>query len=177
MEERLVAPWNQSKYLVGMSLLFLGPASCAYTHNMPFIATTLTVTSLVSANFWRDANYSTRRDCDLVVAKGGMAIMCYTGAHYVRAFDKVVTAYPCLGLIAYTYYKSHQLHSAKKNGWLYYHMTMHMLFTYEQITIITSINQSGVNGVNPQRDTIFIMILMSVYFISLAQYFKYHSLS
>jgi hypothetical protein len=177
MGERLVAPWNQSKYLVGTSLLFLGPASCAYTNNMPLLTTTLTVTSLVSANFWRHANYSIRRSCDLVVAKGAMAIMCYNGAHYIRTFGKAATAYPCLGLIAYTYYKSHQLHNAKKNDWLSYHMTMHALLTYEEFAILSSINQSGVNGVNSQRDTVLIMLLMSVYFISLAQYFKYHSLS
>jgi hypothetical protein len=177
MGERLVAPWNQSKYLVGTSLLFLGPASYAYTNNMPLLATTLTITSLVSANFWRHANYSIRRNCDLVVAKGAMAIMCYNGAHYIRTFSKAATAYPCLGLVTYTYYKSHELHNAKNNGWLSYHMTMHALLTYEEFAILSSINESGVNGVNSQRDTVLIMLLMSVYFISLAQYFKYHSLS
>ena len=177
MTYKMVTTFKQSKYLVGTSLLFLIPASYAYISHMPYITTITTITSLVSANFWRHANYSIRRDCDLIVSKCAMAVMCYNSAMYVTTLNVAATSYPCLGLLTYTYYKSHQLYNVKKENWLTYHMATHILLTYEQIAIIGAIRQSDTCGINTESETGIIMILMCVYFISLARYFKYYSLS
>ena len=177
MEERLIAPWKQSKYLVGTSLMFLGPASYAYVNNMPFITTVLSVTSIVSANYWRHAKYSIRRDCDLIVAKFSMAIIFYNGAIYVKEINSIAVRIVIGGLITYSYYKSHLLYKRGIDKWLTYHMSFHLLITYEQFILITTIKDSDEKGMNSPRDSRLVIIFIMIYFMSFAIYFKYHSLS
>ena len=164
MSGRLVAPWSQSKYLTGTSLLFLGPSLYAYRLEQPLISLLLTITSLVSANFWRKANYTIRRHCDLVMAKVTMAILCYNAAKHITYVRAGLMCYPALMMLTYTYYKSHELFNQGNDKWLIYHMTTHAAMTYEQYAIVYIIDVSPIHGTNTQRDTILIMCLMIIYF-------------
>lgn len=164
MSDRLVAPWRQSKYLTGTSLLFLGPSLYAYRVEQPCVALLLTMTSLVSANFWRKANYTIRRDCDLVMAKVTMVIMCYNAAKYITHITACLMCYPALMMLTYTYYKSNDLFDKGNDNWVIYHMTTHVAMTYEEYAIVYIIDKSDTRDTNSLRDTIIIMCLMIIYF-------------
>jgi hypothetical protein len=68
-EEELIAEWKHTKYLTLSSLLFLIPAYYAYNSNMYNHTILLILTSLISANYWRKATYSWRRNLDLIFSK------------------------------------------------------------------------------------------------------------
>ena len=65
--DHVILPWNESKYLVFSSLCFLVPCIYSYVHALYFYCFVLLATSMISANYWRDATRSYRRDMDHVI--------------------------------------------------------------------------------------------------------------
>ena len=52
-----IAPWEQSKYLVLSSSFLLVPSFYGYLYNVYWYSNIITLTSIISINYWRDAKY------------------------------------------------------------------------------------------------------------------------
>jgi len=165
MSDRLVAPWSQSKYLTGSSLLFIGPSLYAYNLNQKTISIMTLVTSFASINFWRRADYSWRRDCDLVIARGYAILMTYYGAIYITTVRESLICYPSLVLYFYCYYKSQEMFNKKDDKWLMYHIATHITITYEQYAVIYTINASNVRHTHNDVGIQLSIVIMIIYFI------------
>jgi hypothetical protein len=135
----IIASWDESKWLVLSSCLFTLPACYAYYHEMYSYASLLVLTSVVSANFWRDANYSWRRDMDLVVAKRSLLTFISTGVIYVRYIPYMVAAYPGLCALAYAKYLSGKLWENKNPDWYKYHVLFHIVLCFELFIVLDSV--------------------------------------
>ena len=172
MSDRLVAPWSQSKYLTGSSLLFIGPSLYAYRLNQKTISMMTLATSLASINFWRRADYSWRRDCDLVIARGYAILMTYYGTMYITTVRESLMCYPLLVLSFYCYYKSQEMFNKNNDKWLLYHIATHITITYEEYAIIYTINKSNVTHTYDEPGIPLSIVLMILYFIG---FYKIHT--
>ena len=141
---RYVAPYRQTRWLVGSSLFFLVPSIYGYQKEQYFLAIISLLTTSCSVNFWRDASYSYRRRADYIMAKVAFAIYMINGVPYVTWLPFVVTGYGALFMIIYCYYMSNK-HSDSELWWKY-HMMFHLLIAYNQIICIKSIADSNANA-------------------------------
>lgn len=137
--EIYVAPWEQTRWLVASSFLFAVPSVYGFYCRLYSHAILIVVTSLVSANYWRKATLSWRRDMDLVLAKTSFLIFVGNGIVYVRSPVYVVTGYTGLMFVFYSYYLSGKYLTAKDPVWYKYHMAFHCMLTYELSIILQSI--------------------------------------
>ena len=140
--ERYIAHWDQTKWLVLSSFFFIIPAKYAYVNNLHSYSIILLFTSLISANYWRKATYSWRRNMDLMFAKVSFSIFVSNGIFYVRTLNYVIPGYTGLIVLLYFYYLSTKLLQMKNNNWYKYHFGFHLIMTFEQIIIIDSILKS-----------------------------------
>ena len=137
--EIYIAPWENTKWLVISSLFWIGPSILAYVNNLYYYAMLLLVTSIISANYWRKATYSWRRNLDLFSAKIAFTVFTSNGIYYIRSPTYIITGYTGLILLVYCYYLSDKLWRIKNNNWYKYHFLFHLIMTYEEIIIIDSI--------------------------------------
>jgi hypothetical protein len=141
--------WKDSKWLVLSSFAFLIPSVYAFVFKLYFYFFLLLFTSLVSANYWRKANYSWRRNMDLIVAKVSFIIFFYNGIFYVRYLPYMIIGYPLLVILIYFYYKSGKLLQMKNENWYTYHFLFHITTMCVQMIIIDSIKQPSLIFNNP----------------------------
>lgn len=139
IEEKYIAVWEQSKWLVLSSYFFIIPAVYAYINKLYYYSILLTCTSLISANYWRKATYSWRRNTDLIFAKISFTVFVTNGIIYVRQIHYIITGYSGLCILLYCYYLSGKLLEVKNNNWYKYHMLFHLIMMYEQLIILDSI--------------------------------------
>lgn len=137
--EIYIAQWIHTKWLVLSSLFFLIPATFAFINNLYTHSILLLFTSLISANYWRKATYSIRRNIDLVFAKISFIVFVSHGFIYVRTIYYVISGYIGLLVLLYCYYLSCKLLELNNNNWYKYHFIFHFIMTYEQMIIIDSI--------------------------------------
>lgn len=137
--EKYIATWEYSKWLVASSFFFMIPAGYACMNQLYFYSALLGFTSVVSANYWRRATYSWRRNLDLVASKVVFVIFVSKGVLYVRTPQYLVTGYSVLVLLLYYYYLSGKLFALKNDDWYKYHIAFHFFIMYEQIIVIDSI--------------------------------------
>jgi hypothetical protein len=142
IDEIYIAKWNHTKWLVVSSFLFTIPAIYAYFYKLYPYSVLLCVTSLISANYWRKATYSWRRNMDLIFAKISFVVFVSNGVLFVRKPFYVITGYTGLVLLSYCYYLSGKLLELKKDDWYKYHFVFHFIMMYEQFIIIDSILKS-----------------------------------
>ena len=135
----MIATWDHSKWLVVSSFFFTVPAIYAYMNHLYSYSAVLLCTSLISANYWREATYSWRRTADLIFAKCSFTIFVSNGIIYVRYVPYIVTGYSGLIVLVYCYYLSGKLLEEKNNNWYKYHMLFHFIMMYEQLIILDSI--------------------------------------
>ena len=138
-DEIYVANWEHTKWLVLSSFFFMVPAIYAFINNLYSYFIILFLTSLISANYWRKATYSWRRDLDLIFAKVSFIIFFANGIFYVRTMHHVIPGYTGVIVLIYFYYLSSRLHKLKINNWYKCHFVFHFIMTCEQIIIIDSI--------------------------------------
>jgi hypothetical protein len=134
-----IKTWKYTKWLVATSLGFMIPAIYGYINQSPGLSGVLVVTSLVSANYWRNAiTGSFRYKADLIVAKIAYGIFFINGHKYIRYMPYMITGY--IGIIStgYCYYMSGKLSSANDPNWYKYHIAFHLLLIYGQWIIIDS---------------------------------------
>jgi len=137
-----IAQWEDTRWLVLSSFFFTIPSIYAFIINMYSYSFLLLCTSLISANYWRKATYSWRRNMDLIFAKISFVVFFSNGVYYVKSVGYVITGYSGIIVLLYCYYLSGKLLQLKNNNWYKYHLMFHLIMTYEQIIIIDSINRS-----------------------------------
>lgn len=133
------AHWPQTKWLVLSSLFFMFPAIYAYMNKLYSYFIIVTLTSLISANFWRKATYSWRRNLDLVFAKFAFIVFSANGVWYVRKIHYVIPLYTGLIALTYCYHTSGKLLDLKNDNFYKYHFVFHCFLTLEQFIIIQSV--------------------------------------
>jgi len=129
--------WRESRWLVLTSLCSLLPTIYSFYHSLFFLSLVSLSTTIISANYWRKATISSRRDFDLVYAKLSFFIYSYHGLYYVRGY-RVITFLPGVIYLIYNYYYSNQLYYAKKREWLSHHIWFHMMVLTEQMVVLES---------------------------------------
>lgn len=139
MDEIYVTTWKCGRWLVVSSLFFLIPALYAYYNKLYLYSGILCMSSCISANFWRKATYSFRRNADLFFSKITFAIFVVNGFVHVRRVSYICTGYPGLILLLYCYYLSAKLIKQQNSNWYLYHMAFHLIGTYEYMIILHSI--------------------------------------
>jgi hypothetical protein len=143
-DEKYIARWEDTKWLVLSSLFFIIPATYAYINKLYFYCILLYFTSLISVNYWRKATYSWRRNVDLIFAKISFVIFVSNGILYVKRLHYVIPGYTGLIILLYCYYLSGKLLELKKDNWYKYHFAFHFIMTYEQFIIIDSILETDI---------------------------------
>lgn len=139
MADNYIAEWRETRWIVGSSITFSIPAIYAYSRHFYVNSALLVVTSIISANFWRKATYSWRRDLDLVYAKFVFTVFISQGVYYVRYTPYIIVSYPLMITLAYCYYLSERYHTAKHPVWYRYHVAFHLCMTLELFMILDSI--------------------------------------
>ena len=139
--ETHIAYWKDTKWLVLSSFFFTIPATYALINNLYLHSILLFMTSFISANYWRKATYSWRRNMDLLFSKISFIVFVSNGIFYVRILYHVIPGYIGLILLLYCYYMSGKLFELKKDNWYKYHFLFHFIMAYEQTIIINSILQ------------------------------------
>ena len=134
-----IAHWQHTKWLVLSSFFFIIPATYAFINNLYAHFILLLFTSLISANYWRKATYSWRRNMDLIFAKISFFVFLSQGVFYVRTIHYIIPGYTGLLLLLYCYRLSGLLLQLKNDNWYKYHFIFHFIMTYEQMIIIVSI--------------------------------------
>ena len=97
------------------SLFFMFPASYAYVNKLYSYWTILVFTSIISANYWRKAIYSWRRNIDLIVAKFSFFVFSVNAVLYVRKMHYIIPIYTGVIVLTYCYHTSGKLSDAKNN--------------------------------------------------------------
>jgi hypothetical protein len=138
--EIYIAPLEQTKWLVLSSFFFIIPASYAFINKLYSHFLLLLFTSLISANYWRKATYSWRRNMDLIFAKIAFIIYLSNLIYYVRTLYYLLSGYTGILVLLYYYNLSNKYHYLKNNNWYKYHFIFHIILTYEQFIIIDSIS-------------------------------------
>lgn len=118
---------------------FLFPSIYAYLNNLYFLGNLLCVTSVISANYWRKATYSWRRNMDLIFAKISFVTFVINAFLYVSNIFYLFTGYIGLFILLYCYYLSSKQLELKQPNWYQYHVVFHFIMMYEQFLIIHSI--------------------------------------
>ena len=135
---KYVAPYKQTRWVVGSSLLFFVPCVYGYQKEQYFLALISFLTATCSVNFWRDATYSYRRSMDCIMAKISFIIYLKTGITYITTFVFLVTGYGALFALIYCYYMSNK--HGDTELWWKYHMIFHLLVSCTQIIAIKCIS-------------------------------------
>jgi glucose-6-phosphate-specific signal transduction histidine kinase len=138
-DEKYITQWVHTKWLVLSSFFFIIPSTYAYINKLYSYSVLLLFTSLISANYWRKATYSWRRNMDLTLAKISFVVFASDGILYVRKTQYVIFGYTGLIVLLYFYYLSGKLLESKKDSWYKFHFMFHFILTCEQIIIIDSV--------------------------------------
>jgi len=138
-QETYIAKWDHSKWLVLSSFFFTAPAIYAYRNNLYSYSILLLFTSLISANYWRKATYSWRRNLDLIFAKISFTTFVSRGVIYVTYVPYLLTGYSGMIMLLYCYYLSDKNFKLKNDSWYKYHMLFHFIMMYEMFIILHSI--------------------------------------
>lgn len=139
--DNYIVSWEQSKYIVASSFLFMFPAFYAYYTSQYFFAYFLFATTVFSANYWRKATFFWRRNADLVFAKISFALFFVNGIMYVKYVPYIVSFYSCLILLVYCYYLSGKLHLQNNNNWIKYHVLFHVLSISAILLVLDEMKQ------------------------------------
>jgi len=78
-KNQIAPPWTQTRYILVSSFSFLLPAMVAWKRRCYMHAIILILSSLISANYWRDAKYGWRRTLDLHFAKFAFTVFFAKG--------------------------------------------------------------------------------------------------
>ena len=139
--EIVIAEWNETKWLVLSSSLFMIPSIYGYYKQLYLHSLLLLLTSLISVNYWKKATYSWRRNVDLVFEKVAFIVFVSNGIIYVRYKPYVITGYSGLILLAYCYYCSGKLFKMNNSFWWKYRVVFHLIMTLEQMIVLESIKK------------------------------------
>ena len=138
MQLTRVAHWNESKYIVVSSSLFMVPAIYCYVYEFYKLGILLTLTSVFSINFWMNAVFSWRRTLDHMCAKGAYCVFVWNGVLYIRTVPDIMLSIIVMSAMLYCYYVSYKLCGVCE-GWVKYHVAFHLFAIQGQIMVINRI--------------------------------------
>lgn len=140
---RRISSWNSTRYVTGTSFFFTVPAMYSYfKYNMIFPPLLLCTTSIISANYWRDAMDDWRRTLDLYFSKLSFSYFVGCAFYYIPFKENIIVGIPNLLLILYCFHKSDTEHKKKSRSWLYYHIGFHSLITFQLFVIFDYIGKN-----------------------------------
>jgi hypothetical protein len=99
----------------------------------------LGLTTIISANYWRKATYSWRRNMDLIFSKVSFAIYIYNGIKYSHSIKDLIEGLIRLMIMVYYFRVSGELFKIKDDSWYKYHVVFHILIALEQMRILNNI--------------------------------------
>jgi hypothetical protein len=136
--EKYVASFDETKWIILSSCLFIIPAIYSYYNNLYIYTIILVLTMIISINFWRDATYSWRRISDRIFAKLTFIFFFINGIIYITYLPFIIIT--CLGLVAsfWCYYLSNK-YCGKNPFWWKYHITFHSIIVCLQLLVINSV--------------------------------------
>lgn len=140
--EKEIAIWEDTRWIVGSSYFFMIPAFFSFFRGLYFYSILLGLTSIISANYWRKATYSWRRNMDLIFAKLSFSIFFYNGIIHVTTWFYRIICYSGLFFLIYCYYSSDKFLKMGNPNWWKFHCFFHFLMMMEQFIIIDSIHLS-----------------------------------
>lgn len=138
IQDKRIAEWDETKWIVLSSFFFMIPSLYGYYKGLYFLANVLLLTSIISANYWRNATYSIRRVVDRSFAKVSFSIFVYNGVVYIRYVPYLITAWSGFIILLYCYYQSNKYGLEKDKKWIKYHMVFHAIMSYNQFIILNS---------------------------------------
>jgi len=139
MQLTRVAHWEESKYIVVSSALFMVPAIYCLLYEFYKLGILLTLTSGFSINFWMNAVFSWRRTLDHICAKVAYCVFVWNGILYIRTVPDIILSMIVMIAMVYCYYLSHIM-CGVVDGWVKYHVAFHLLAIQGQIIIINRMN-------------------------------------
>lgn len=141
-----ISSWNSTKYITGTSFFFTIPAMYSYyKYNFIYPPILLITTSLISANYWRNAIDNWRRKLDLCFAKISFSYFIGCSLYHVPMKYNFSVSFPNLFFIMYFFHKSDVEHERKNRNWIYYHMGFHSLITLQLFIILNYMGKSKLN--------------------------------
>lgn len=87
----------------------------------------LILTSLISANYWRDAKRGWRRNADLIMAKITFSTGLYYSVQYIINPPIFIAIFSSCPFLLYFYIQSSRLISQNNRDWVKYHFAFHIL--------------------------------------------------
>lgn len=129
--------WRESRWLVLTSMASLIPTTYSFQNGLYFLSIVSLISTAVSANYWRKATLSFRRDLDLTLQKMAFFIYFFNGLYYVRGY-RLLAFSPGVIFLLYNYYYSNQYYYEKKREWLNYHIWFHMMVITEKLVVLES---------------------------------------
>ena len=136
-DNNIIVEWQTSRWLVSSSFLFTIPSLYAFYLHLYFFSGLLLITSVISANHWREALFvSWRRSMDRFVAKLSFILFMVHGVMYIRYVPYMLIGYMNLVAIVYCYRQSDNLYLERSPNWYKYHMMFHLCVMCEQMLVI-----------------------------------------
>jgi hypothetical protein len=139
--EKLFAPWDCTKWLVVSSCFFMIPAVYAYQHELYWYAMLFMCISVASANHWRRATYSLRRNIDLFFARTSFVVFFFTGLHTLKNKTRLIIGFSGVVLILCCFYMSNKLYQANNPNWYKFHFMFHFFVMCEQMLVLYNMTQ------------------------------------
>jgi len=133
-----ISSWNSSKLLTTSSFFFIIPGFYSYyKYHLIYSPLLLLSTSLISANYWRNALDDWRRKLDLYFSKISFCYFIYSTFLYVPKQTIIIFGLPNIYGIGYCFYKSHEYHKKQNKMWKYYHLGFHSFMTAQLFITMT----------------------------------------
>jgi hypothetical protein len=132
------ATWEYTRWLVASSFFFMVPSGYAYYNQFYFNSYVLLLTSLISANYWRNATYSWRRTVDLIFAKVSFCIFLVDWIKHVTNYNMMLVGVFCAGCMGASYYLAGRLSKQKNANWYKYHAAFHFSTMISQLIVLNT---------------------------------------
>ena len=129
---------SSSKLLTTSSFFFSVPGLYSYMfYGLYYPPLILLTTSLISANYWRNALDDWRRYLDIYFARVSFSYFVGSTFYYVPPKLNITIGLPNLACILYCYYKSQKEYGRGRYRWRYWHFGFHSMMTCQLFLTMT----------------------------------------
>jgi len=129
-------PINVSIWLVFSSFFFMVPGVYAFIHSFYFYGSVSAITTLCSANHWRNAEDGVRRTIDRIVAHASFITYLVTGCVFLRGVLLYGYGTSVGGIMLIFYYFSARLAKQGNSRWVYCHFLFHVFVALGQYLVM-----------------------------------------
>lgn len=139
-----VASWNSSKYITASSFAFSLPI-VYFIHekeseHLKAPCGILILSSLISANYWRNALYDWRRSLDIYMARFTFSYYFFNGCMVIPFPFNMIGLGTSLGSLQ-LFHKATNEYNKKNKYWFKYHLGFHGLLTINSFLVLYFINK------------------------------------